>query len=79
MNQSSPDNFQKFLAQNPDYSGDLHIIMRSIAAIKDPVLQKKTRDRINVELGVILLEKREISASLQHLLELNFDPENSFD
>lgn len=45
-----PDNFSRFLKQNPDNSYDIAEICKAIDNIEDPELRDKIRTRINVEL-----------------------------
>lgn len=61
------DNFARYLEENSEESQGVEEIARAISRIADPVLREQVYQRINVELGVILLRKAEIQAELRQL------------
>jgi len=67
------DNFTRFLVENSDESNDVAEMRKAIDQIEDPELRDRVYQRLNVELGVILLRKSEI----QHMLREVFQTEVS--
>jgi hypothetical protein len=66
------DNFARFLAENTEESHGVEEIYRAIQQIPNPILRERVYQRMNVELGVILLRKAEIQEELQKIFEMEF-------
>ncbi len=65
----SRDNFARFHAENSEESHGVEEIYRAIKNISDPILRNRVYQRMNVELGVILLRKAEIQEELRKIFE----------
>lgn len=69
------DNFARFLAENNEESHGVEEIQNAIRRIPDPVLRERVYQRMNVELGVILLRKAEIQEELRKIFNTGFAEE----
>ena len=69
---SALDNFSRFLMDNTEESQQIEEIKKAISSIPDTDLQTRIYQRINVELGVILLRKAEIQEELSKIFETEF-------
>ncbi len=65
---NSVDNFQRLRTHSPSHSDTVSSIEKAIASIEDSILREKLYQKINVELGVLLLRNKEIESSLQKLM-----------
>ena len=63
------DNFARFLAENSDESHDVVEMRKAIEQIEDAELRSRVYQRLNVELGVILLRKSEIQQMLKDVFQ----------
>lgn len=66
---SAPDNFARFIAENSDESHDVIEMRKAIDQIEDADLRARVYQRLNVELGVILLRKSEIQQMLRDVFQ----------
>lgn len=66
---SVPDNFARFIAENSDESHDVIEMRKAIDQIEDAELRGRVYQRLNVELGVILLRKSEIQQMLRDVFQ----------
>jgi hypothetical protein len=69
MKPISPNNFARFKTLYPEHGMEITQIEKAISDIEDEGLRNKIEARINVELGVVLLQNQEVGDLLSKLFQ----------